>query len=613
MGYTASKVVEIAKGEIGYKEKASNSNLDSKTANAGSNDYTKYARDLAAAGYYNGNKNGFAWCDVFVDWCFFKAFGAKEGQRIQCQTGVLGAGCVYSMQYYKEQGRFDKTPKVGDQIFFCYTNATNDADHTGVVIAVDSQNVTTVEGNSGNCVNQRSYSRTNSTIVGYGHPKYDSTTSTTASTAKTSTTSTQIKVGSIVKITGSTYYSGVEIPDWVKAKKWIVKEISGDRVVIDKSQDGKNAICSPVKLSSLALASSTSNTSTASSSKATTKSGSNFSPIKGIDVSEWQGNIDWAKVKASGIKFAILRLGYGSENGTSYYDDNFKKNVENATKAGVDIGCYFFSYAMSLAAIKKEADFVVKAVKALPGKFAYPIVLDFEYSKQTSLGKTTLTNMAVAFLDAIEKAGCWATIYTNPNWIYNYLDDSKLIKYDHWIADWSSSPDYSGSIGLWQYSSTGKVNGISGDVDMDYAYKDYLTKIKASGLNGYKASTSTSDKSASTTTTTAKTTNTNTKTKTVSDTIYTVKSGDTLSGIASKYGTTYQKLASYNGISNPNIISVGQKIKIPGSSTPKKTVDELAKEVIKGLWGNGNARKKKLTEAGYDYDAVQNRVNQMLS
>ena len=98
-----SDIVTIALAEVGYREKASNANLDDKTANSGAANWTKYARDLAAAGYYNGNKNGYAWCDVFVDWCFFKAYGAVEGQRIQCQSGPLGAGCIFSAQYYQQK------------------------------------------------------------------------------------------------------------------------------------------------------------------------------------------------------------------------------------------------------------------------------------------------------------------------------------------------------------------------------------------------------------------------------------------------------------------------------------------------------------------------------
>lgn len=173
MGYTASKIVEIAKGEIGYHEKASNANLDSKTANAGNKNFTKYGRDLFKAGFFNGNKNGFEWCAQFVTWCAWKLTGEdrKKAESILCVAGTLSAGCGFAMNYYKNAGRFDKNPKIGDQIFFRYSGTTG-ADHTGIVVAVDSKWVTTVEGNSGNCVQQRRYDRKDSTILGYGHPKY---------------------------------------------------------------------------------------------------------------------------------------------------------------------------------------------------------------------------------------------------------------------------------------------------------------------------------------------------------------------------------------------------------------------------------------------------------
>lgn len=119
----ASEIIAIALSQVGYKEKASNQNLDDPVANAGGANWTKYALDLASAGYYNGNKNGYAWCDVFVDWCFFKAYGPTEGQRIQCQTGDLGAGCTYSMQYYQQHGRFDKTCQAAKGICRNQTSA----------------------------------------------------------------------------------------------------------------------------------------------------------------------------------------------------------------------------------------------------------------------------------------------------------------------------------------------------------------------------------------------------------------------------------------------------------------------------------------------------------
>ena len=165
----ADKLIPIALAEVGYREKASNAALDDPQANAGSGNWTKYARDLAAAGYYNGSKNGYAWCEVFVDWCFYKAFG-PDGQRIQCQTGDLGAACIYSAQYYKQQGRYDQNPKAGDQVFF-YAGGT--IGHTGIVVEVTGSSVVVVEGNSSDRVQKLTYSRSSGSIAGYGHPWYD--------------------------------------------------------------------------------------------------------------------------------------------------------------------------------------------------------------------------------------------------------------------------------------------------------------------------------------------------------------------------------------------------------------------------------------------------------
>lgn len=289
----ASTVIAVAAAEIGYKEKKSNSNLDSKTANAGGNNYTKYARDFDQKypQWYNGKKNGYAWCDMFVDWCFLTAFGYAAALKLLCQPErSAGAGCTYSAGYYRNKGQFHTSnPKPGDQIFF--GTSISNCTHTGIVEKVSGSKVYTIEGNTSDCVARRSYNLGASNIVGYGRPKYD----------------------------------------------------------------------------------------------------------------------------------------------------------------------------------------------------------------------------------------------TEPA---------------------STPPAGTGSNG--KGNTTGEI-------------------------------------------------------------VYTVVKGDTLSGIAARYGTTYQKLAEYNGISNPNVIYVGQKIRIPGSGTPKKSVDELAKEVLRGDWGNGDERKKRLTAAGYDYNAVQKRVNSLLS
>ena len=197
MGYTAKQLVAIAEAEIGYHEKASNSNLDSKTANSGKGNYTKYSRDLRKAGYYNGNKNGYDWCDQFVDWCFFKLCGNKDkAEYLECQTGNYGAGCGFSLKYYKAAGRFDGNPKVGDQIFFKYNlnDASYTADHTGIVVRVTDSLVETIEGNSGSEVKRKCYQRTDKTIVGYGHPRYDAEPEKTVVTKEVKTVQVELPI-----------------------------------------------------------------------------------------------------------------------------------------------------------------------------------------------------------------------------------------------------------------------------------------------------------------------------------------------------------------------------------------------------------------------------------
>lgn len=167
------KVLNLARAELGYHEKGSNTQLDDKYANSGSGNYTKYARDLDALGnFYNGPKNGFAWCDVFPDWLLVKCFGADIGRQMVCQPlQSAGAGCMYSVQYYKQAGRWGKYPQPGDQIFFSYR--AGEYSHTGIVESVSNGSVVTIEGNSSDQVARRTYALGNSSIAGYGRPRWE--------------------------------------------------------------------------------------------------------------------------------------------------------------------------------------------------------------------------------------------------------------------------------------------------------------------------------------------------------------------------------------------------------------------------------------------------------
>ena len=177
------RVLGVAKAEEGYLEKASNKNLDDKTANVGSNNYTKYARDLDSIGYFNGKKNGYAWCASFVAWCFVNAFGMETAQTLLCHPARGdGASCTMGRLYYREAGRYYKSgPKAGDQIFFTKDNGKN-CNHTGLVTKVENGTVYTIEGNTssavgvvdnGGCVRAKSYPLTYAKIDGYGRPRYE--------------------------------------------------------------------------------------------------------------------------------------------------------------------------------------------------------------------------------------------------------------------------------------------------------------------------------------------------------------------------------------------------------------------------------------------------------
>lgn len=191
MAYDPQKVIDVARGEVGYLEKAGNANLDDPTANAGSKNYTKYARDLDALGFYNGRKNGVAWCDVFVDWCFTKAYGLEAALQLTCQPigkSNCGAGCKYSRQYYKNKGRLYDTPQAGDQVFFWPKNGIGGSavQHTGLVYAVDGSYLYTVEGNTssasgvvanGGAVAEKKYKLNYARLAGFGRPDYGMTAS----------------------------------------------------------------------------------------------------------------------------------------------------------------------------------------------------------------------------------------------------------------------------------------------------------------------------------------------------------------------------------------------------------------------------------------------------
>lgn len=207
---------------------------------------------------------------------------------------------------------------------------------------------------------------------------------------------------------------------------------------------------------------------------------------KGIDVSRWQGNIDWKKVKAAGIDFAIIQAGYGRE--LSQKDEKFEQNYSGAKAAGVPCGAYWYSYATSEAEARKEAAVCLEVLKGK--QFEYPVYYDVEEQRILSLGRDKVSAIIKAFCGELEKAGWFVGLYMSAYPLGNLTSDEVRNRYAVWVAHYGvSKPVYAGAYGIWQKSKTGIVDGISVNVDLDEAYQDYPAIIKAAGLNGYTKQT----------------------------------------------------------------------------------------------------------------------------
>lgn len=193
----------------------------------------------------------------------------------------------------------------------------------------------------------------------------------------------------------------------------------------------------------------------------------------GIDVSKWQGEIDWNKVKDAGVQFAIIRAGYrGSSTGSLIVDPYFEANIRGAIGAGIDVGVYFFTQAINEIEAVEEASMVLQLVEDY--QLAYPIYIDTEGAggngRADGLDVDTRTLVCEAFCRTVENSGYTAGVYASRNWLNNNLHTEKLSQYVIWLAEYRSVPKYEGYYEMWQYTSNGKVNGIEGRVDLDISY-----------------------------------------------------------------------------------------------------------------------------------------------
>ena len=270
--------------------------------------------------------------------------------------------------------------------------------------------------------------------------------------------------------------------------------------------------------------------------------------IKGLDVSEFQGEVDWERVKAAGYKFAMLRAGYGYNT----IDKQFRRNASECNRIGLPVGVYWFCYAFSPEKAVQEADGCIDIISEY--RLDYPVCYDIEQASADYIEKQGVSftpalakNVVKSFCDRIEAKGYYAMFYTNRNFLDTYLGTELSKRYAYWYARYADRFDGT-DCGIWQYTSTGSVPGITGNVDLDLGYTDYPSVIKKAGLNHLSASSPSPSP--------------------VPEYItYVIQPGDTLSGIARRYGTTVTALTQLNKLSDPDKIYAGNTLKVPENGT----------------------------------------------
>lgn len=266
--------------------------------------------------------------------------------------------------------------------------------------------------------------------------------------------------------------------------------------------------------------------------------------VFGIDVSVWQGNFNFLQAAREGVKFAILRGAYNLSK-----DTRFEEYYKNAKAAGLDVGIYHYTMATTVNEAIQEAKFLLDNVLA-GKKFELPIYFDIEDQVHKNLSKSQVSAITRAYLEYLEPRGYWVGVYSSKSFIDTYLEEDIKKQYAMWVAQWNTECTYNGQYGMWQFGGetnlirSTKINGQT--VDQNYMLVDYPTLIKNKGKNGYETGT------------------VNTKPKESTVKTYTVVSGDNLSTIASRFGTTVGEICRLNNIDNPNLIYPGQVLILAG-------------------------------------------------
>ncbi|MBQ8647106.1 MAG: endolysin [Oscillospiraceae bacterium] len=203
---------------------------------------------------------------------------------------------------------------------------------------------------------------------------------------------------------------------------------------------------------------------------------------RGMDVSRYQGTVNWAAVAAAGMQFVLVRVG-SSNGGQPYVDPYFRRNVEGARAAGLKTGAYYFTYARTEEQVAAELETFLPALEGL--RMEYPVFVDVEADSLAGLGRARLTGLVKYAMDILDQRGWLPGWYTYTAFAQQYLDAAALADYPLWIADYRGYVGLAAAYDLWQYTAAGQVDGVDGNVDLNYSYRNFLPLLQQAGLNGF--------------------------------------------------------------------------------------------------------------------------------
>ena len=562
-GDKRTDVIAVALSQLGYQESASSSNISGESG--GSGNYTEFMKHVY------GSNEAWAWCAAFCAWSLHQSQSTDHvgyNKFYRNHTGESGYHwCEISCPYWKQALQFDGlyknsaynggsyTPKTGDLIFFKSSGATV-VGHIGLVVYTDGSYVYTVEGNTssgtgleanGGGVYFKKYALSSSNIDGYGALDYPSTSDGNDIDYSGANPTTGLYMTAAYKYlyadesctTRATYTNGVnvDVPRYTMVE---VIGVSADKTALKVTYDGvtgylhNNSTDRVIQLTSTSGGNggNTGGETPGGNQGGTTTGGihqlqgvgipSSIIYKHGIDISYYQvggsnlayNMIDFAKLKAAGCEFVILRAGDSALSG--YIDPSFIQLYKNAKAAGMDVGVYYFSRATTYAGSQAEAEWLIGVMKENNMQFEYPVYIDIETSAQGSLSASAADQLCLGWCETLEKAGYFPGIYSGTYVMFDKISSAVTDYYDLWIASYatvdSAGPhwDYntkdmaSKGYAMWQYScfnlnssnnyvysqgiytDTTQTTPVR-DLDLDVCYKDYPTIMKTYGYNGFGA------------------------------------------------------------------------------------------------------------------------------